>query len=172
DHLDVDVGVLGAEHLGTHLVVLAVPAGLGLLVAECRRHVPDAPRDRRAVLDVRTDDGRGALGPQGEPSAAAVLELVHLLRDHLGGVPDAAAEHSGVFERRRVSETEAVARGELGKRGDERLPACGLGRQDVVGPLRAARRLAAGVVTGLVAHFPRPGSWRNASQTPSPWFSW
>ena len=46
DDLDVDVGVVDAEHLDADLPVLAVAALLRPLVAEVRRDVPDLPRRR------------------------------------------------------------------------------------------------------------------------------
>ena len=44
DHLDVEIGVVGAEHLDADLVELPVAAALGLLVPEVRARVPRLPR--------------------------------------------------------------------------------------------------------------------------------
>ena len=114
DDLDVDVGVGRADALDAHLVVLPQPAGLGLLVAERRRGVPDLPRRRRAVLDVRPGHRRGALRAQGDVAAALVLEVVHLLGDDVGALAD-ALEHPDVLEHRRLDQAVAVAPGDRAK---------------------------------------------------------
>ena len=98
DHLDVEVGVGRAQRLDPQLVVLAVAALLGVLVAEGGCPVPRLPRRHRVVLDVGAGDRRGALGPQRHQLAVAVLEDVHLLADHLARLADAAQEDSGVLE--------------------------------------------------------------------------
>ncbi len=79
DDLDVDVGVVDPEDLDAELPVLAVPAGLGALVAERGRDVPDLPGVGRVVLDVGPHHRGRALGAQGDAPAALVLEVVHLL---------------------------------------------------------------------------------------------
>ena len=100
DHLDVEVRVVGAEHLDADLVELAVAAALRLLVPELRPGVPDLPRRRRPVLHERPAHAGGQLGPQRDVTAALVDEVVHLLRHHVGGVAD-ALEHAEVLEQRR-----------------------------------------------------------------------
>ncbi len=62
DDLDVDVGIVDADHLGPELPVLAVAPGLRLLGPEVRCEVPDLPRRRRSVLHERAHDRRGPLG--------------------------------------------------------------------------------------------------------------
>ena len=64
DHLDVDGRVIGAEHFDAELVVLAIAALLGPLVAKGGREVPRLPRRRRAVLDEGPHDRRGPFGAQ------------------------------------------------------------------------------------------------------------
>ena len=134
DDLDVDVGIRRADALDAHLVVLAQATGLGLLVAEGRRGVPDLPRHRRAVLDVGTGDRRRALGAEGHVAAALVLEVVHLLGDDVGALAD-ALEHADVLEHRRLDQPVAEPPGEARERGQQRLPASRLGRQHVLGAL-------------------------------------
>ena len=84
-------------------MVLAVPAGLGALVAEGRGRVPGLPGQRRVVLDEGPHHGGRALGAQGQDPAAAVLELVHLLAHHVAALADAPAEDADVLEDRGVA---------------------------------------------------------------------
>ena len=133
DDLDVGVRVVGAEDLDVDLVVLAEPAGLGRLVPEARGRRPDLPRSRRAVLDEGPGHRRGDLGPQGQPPAAAVLELVHLLADDVGALPQ-PVEDRRVLEHRRVHQPVARGLGLLGERGQQGDPARRLRGQDVAGP--------------------------------------
>ena len=127
-------------HSTPDLVVLAVAAGLRALVAERRRGVPDLPRHVGSVLHERPGHRRGALGTQRDAAAALVLEVVHLLGDDVGALAD-PLEHADVLEHRRLDQPVAVAARELGERGEQRLPAGRLGRQDV---LRALRRTEVG----------------------------
>ena len=140
DHLDVEVGVRRPERLDPQLVVLAVAAVLGVLVAERRRHVPGLPRWHRVVLDVGPGDGSGALGPQRHQLAVAVLEDVHLLADHLAALADAAQEDAGVLEDRGDGEAVAGALDQLGEAGDRVLPAGRLRPEHVVHALGRAGR--------------------------------
>ncbi len=148
DHLDVDLGVVDAEHLGAHLPVLAVAALLRALVAEVRRDVPDLPGHRRAVLHEGPHDRRGALGAQRDAAAALVLEVVHLLAHDVGGLTD-PLEHLEVLEDGREHQAEAVAGRALREGRHERDPAVGLGREDVVGADRGTEpRLVHGRLLG------------------------
>ena len=104
DHLGVEQRVVAADGLGAELPVLAVAAALGRLVAEHRREVPELHRQRQlvhAVLHEGADHRRRALGAQRQGAAAAVLEGVHLLPDHVGAGADAAHEDLGLLEGRR-----------------------------------------------------------------------
>ena len=142
DHLDVELGVVDPEDLGPDLVVLAVPPLLRALVPEMRRDVPHLPGQGGVVLHERTDHARSPLGSQREAPPTLVLEVVHLLADDVGGLPE-ALEHLDVLEDRREHQPEAEA-GRAGReRLDQRAPAAGLGRKDVV---RADRRAEPGPV--------------------------
>ena len=99
DDLDVEVGVVGSEHLDTDLVELTVPTALRLLVPEHRARVPDLPGRQRSVLYVGPADGRRELRAQRDVATALVDEVVHLLAHHVGGVTD-ALEDTEVFEQR------------------------------------------------------------------------
>ena len=118
--------------------MLAVAALLRPLGAEVGREVPALPRHRRAVLHERAHDRRGALGPQREPPAAAVVELVHLLADDVGALAD-AVEHLGVLEDRREHQAVAEAAGPVGE-ARRRAPASG----PTPGAARRACRTARG----------------------------
>ncbi len=122
DDLDVEVGVVGAERLDTELVVLAVATGLGSLVTEVRRRVPDLPGRGRPVLDEGPDHAGGPLGSQHEVAAALVLEVVHLLAHHVGAGAD-LLEDTDVFEHRTLHQAVAGPRRDPGEGGDQRHPA-------------------------------------------------
>ncbi len=145
DHLDVEVGVGRPERLHPQLVVLAVAAVLGVLVAERGRHVPGLPRRHRVVLHVGPGDGGGPLGPQRHQLAVAVLEEVHLLADDLAALADAAQEDAGVLDDRGDGEAVAGGLDQPGEAGARVLPAGRLGPEHVVHALgRAGRRRARG----------------------------
>ncbi len=133
DDLHVEVRVVGAEHFDAHLVELAVPPPLRLLVAELRAGVPDLPRRERAMLHERPADGRGELGSQRDVAAAFVDEVVHLLGHHIGGVAD-ALEHTKVLQQRRDDLAVAGALRELREDVHEAAPAGRFGRKDVAHP--------------------------------------
>ena len=133
DHLDVEVRVVGAEHLDADLVELAVAAALRLLVAEVRPGVPHLPRRRRTVLDERPAHAGGLLGPQGDVAAALVGEVVHLLGDDVGGLAD-ALEHADVLHHRRDDLAVAGGLDDLGEDLDEAPEARRFRREDVAHP--------------------------------------
>ena len=91
--------------------------------------------------DERPHDRRGALGAQREPAAAPVVELVHLLAHDVGGLTD-PLEHLRVLEDRRQQQAVSEAPGPVGEPGDELLPAVGLGRQHVAGPVGRAENVS------------------------------
>ena len=97
DDLDVEVRVVRAEHLDAHLVELPIPSSLGLLVAELRAGVPDLPGRGGPVLDECSAHRRSELWAQRDVAPTFVDEVVHLLRDDVGGVAD-ALEHTEVLE--------------------------------------------------------------------------
>ena len=156
--LDVEVRVGGSERLDAQLVVLAVTALLGVLVAERRRHVPGLPGRDRVVLHEGAGDGGRALGPEGHHLAVAVLEDVHLLADHLAALADAAQEHSGVLDDRRHGQAVAGAPDQVREPGHDGLPAGRLGPQHVV---HALGRLQRAALPGLGLH-------RNRARPTSP----
>ena len=133
DHLDVEVGVVGTEHLDADLFELAVPATLGLLVAELRARVPHLPRDERAVLHEGPAHRCRELGAQGDVPAPLVDEVVHLLGHHVGRITD-ALDHPEVFEQRRDDLAVPGTLSDLGEHRHETTPASRLGRQDVAHP--------------------------------------
>src|SRR5439155_22964679 len=97
--------VVGADRFDADLPELAVPPGLGALVAEEARQVPELHRLRElvhAVLEVGAAHWRGAFGSQGERPPAPVLECVHLLLDDVRRLADGAREELGGLERGRL----------------------------------------------------------------------
>ena len=117
--------------------MLAVAARLGPLVPEVGPHVPGLERQRWPVLDPRPHDRRRPLGAQGQPAPALVLELVHLLAHHVGGLAH-PLEHADVLEHGADHQAIAGPPGPVGEQGDQALPSGRLGGQDVA---RANRRL-------------------------------
>ena len=108
DHLDdfgVDHGRVRADGFGADLEELAVAALLRAFAAEHRADVVElleAGLLVEPVLDVGADHRGGVFGTQGEGTAVAVLEGVHLLADDVGLFADAAREQLGLLEDRRA----------------------------------------------------------------------
>ncbi len=102
------------------------------------------------MLDERTHDRRGPLGPEREPATALVFELVHLLGDDIGRLPH-AEEHLEVLEDRGDDQAVAEAPGSTAERVDERGEPVRRRREDVVGPLRRPEDVARGG-RGSVGH--------------------
>jgi hypothetical protein len=92
-------------------------------------------RDRVART---TGDRRGAVGAQREVPAALVGEVVELLADGVGRGAELLHDLD-VLEDRRDDEREARSARTRRERGDERLPAFGFRRQDVVRAQRLAK---------------------------------
>ncbi len=101
DHLHVEIGVVRADHLDPHLMMLPVAPGLRLLVTESRCHVPRLPGNHRMVLHEDPYHGRSSLGPQREAAAIPVVKLVHLLAHDLALVTESPVEQARLFEHRR-----------------------------------------------------------------------
>ena len=134
DHVDIGLGIVGAEDLDPHLGELPVAPGLGLLVAELRALVPDLPRRHRSVLRVGPTDAGGQLGPQRESLrwVALVVEVEHLLGHDVGGLTQ-PSEHPEILEDRRDDFTEATQRRLVGEPIHERATPARFGREDVAG---------------------------------------
>ena len=157
DHLDVKIGIGGPERLDAQLVVLTIPPRLGSLVAEGGGGIPRLPRQRRAMLDKRSNHGSRTFGPERQHSATAVFELIHLLADHIAALADSAAKDLHVLEDRRVSQPVSGSFDVNCEEGQERLPTGRLGPQDIVGSTGGAcnERL---VGHGQLSPFCRGGS--------------
>jgi hypothetical protein len=139
DHLDVEVGIVGAERFDPQLMVLAVTVGLGSLVAKARCRVPDLPGGGRPMLDEGSHHRGGAFGPQGKVTTPLVDEVVHLLAHHIGARTD-AMEDADLLEHRCLDQPVAGAPGDSGEGGDERLPSSRFGREHIVGALGGSER--------------------------------
>ncbi len=122
DHLDVDIGIVGADHFDAQLVVLAVPPSLRALVAKAGRDVPGLPGGGWALLEIGPHNRCGAVGPQGEVTVALVAEVVHLLAHDVSRRTQ-PLEHADVLEHRRHDEPVPGAPDEVGKRRNELHPA-------------------------------------------------
>ena len=141
DQLGVDPGARVADRLDVELPELAEPTGLRPVIAEHRpghRQLHGLRERLEAVLDVRPDDAGGGLRPE-RPGLALLgprREAEQLLLDRVGDLAEAALEHAGLLEHRRLDLAVAVVPGEV--RGD-RLEAAqrrALGRQEVTGAAR------------------------------------
>ncbi len=166
DHLDVEERVLSPECLHVQLVVLAVAAGLGPLVAEGRRHRPDLPGHRRAVLHECPHDARGHLRPQRQVTrrVALVEEVVHLLAHDVGRLPD-PLEDPDVLEHRVDDQAVPARLHPLRKPGDQRLVGARVRGEDVERALGGLEGLGHGSPS-LPAEHPRSGS-RSGSASPA-----
>ena len=103
DHLNVADRIGDAEQLDADLVKLALPAFLRTLIAEHWAVIEEFQRQQVAHLagDKRAGDGGGAFRAQGDRVAALILERIHLLRHHVGGIAERALEHFGLLKNRR-----------------------------------------------------------------------
>ena len=108
--LDIGLRLARADHLGVDLVELAVAPLLRALVAEQRAVGRDLERRKLlpAVGEESARDPGGELGAQGERISAAILEGIHFLRHHIGGLAERAGEDLGLFEHRHFHPAEAV----------------------------------------------------------------
>ena len=128
------MSVFRAQSLHAHLVELAESALLGSLVAEVGARVPDLPRWGGPVLGERPDHRGGLFRSQGDPTAALVLEVVHLLADHFcsGAEP---LEHFEVFEHGRHHLGVPGGADHFGEPVDEGTPSGRVRPEDVAGAL-------------------------------------
>ena len=144
DNLGVQSRVVHADSLHTHLLQLAVAAGLGALVAEEGAVVDQLDGELAAVqvvLNDGTHDARRALRPQGHRTAAPVGESVHFLRHDVGGFADTTGEQRGFFEDRQLHVLVACGVRGGGERILDRLELRRCWRHVVRHALRRAERL-------------------------------
>ena len=146
DDFHIGVRVVSAERLGPDLVELAVAAGLGRFVTEERPLVPDLPRRGGTVLRECPAHRRRALRAQCQVAIAAIKELVHLLADHIGALPD-AREDADVLEDRRLQVAESGAVRCRDERAQQRHPATRFGWRQVVRPDGGPERLRGRCIT-------------------------
>ena len=128
------MSVFRAQGLHAHLVELAESALLGSLVAEVGARVPGLPRWGGPVLGERPDHRGGLFGSQGYPTAALVLEVVHLLADHLCSVAE-PLEHFEVFEHGRNHLGVPGGADHFGEPVDKGTPSGRVRPEDVAGAL-------------------------------------
>ncbi len=163
DQLGIERRIIGAERLRVDLRELAIAARLRGLVAEERAPRPHLYRLGKLVhpvLDVGPADRRGGLGPERHGASAGILEREHLLLHDVGALPDAAREHLGVLEHRRVERLETRGPEEVGGGLQELLPAVARFREHVEGSPRRAELLSRGhqpATRPVTARRARPG---------------
>src|SRR5207237_2882061 len=105
DRLRVDGRGVGAQGLGAYLPKVPVAPGLGALVAEEARQIPQLhglPSLVHAVLDVGPAHGRRSLRTQRERAAGGILKREHLLAHDVRGLAHAAREQLGRLENGRL----------------------------------------------------------------------
>ena len=132
------VGV--AEDFEAELVVFAVAACLGTLVAEDGAEIVEADglgEVVHAVFEVGAAYGGGAFGAEGEEVAAAVGEGVGLLLDDVGACADGAVEEAGAFEDGSVEAGEAVLLAQSDAGALDMTPVLLLLGEEVGGPSRS-----------------------------------
>ena len=74
----------------------------------------------------------GELGAQRQRFPAAVLEAVHLLRDHVGSLAERAREHRGLLEHRHLDPAEAVELAHPLEGLDDMRERLGIGAEDIL----------------------------------------
>ena len=92
----------------------------------------------QAVLQKGAGHARRALGAQGDGALSVVLEGIHLLLDHVGGLAHGAVEQLGVLEHGSADLAEPEIARDLGQRIFQIPDPVALVRQDIGG---ASRRL-------------------------------
>src|SRR5690606_5235348 len=155
DHLGVYQRVVIADRLDVELPKLTVAASLGTVVAKGGDERVELDRlwsAGHSMLEVRSDDGGRAFGPQRQLGAALVLKPVNLLVHDVGAFADAAQEQPGLLEGGGADLAVAVATGGCFGAPLDVSPDDGVLRQNV---LRAARRLIHGDL--LECERPAPG---------------
>ena len=135
---DLGVGLRpgGAVAFHAELVELAVAAPLRLFVPEAVEHIADLEGQsvaQQAVFDGGAADAGGALRTQGDRAAALIGKGIHLLADHVGGIPYPALEQLGMLKGGGADLPKAVQRRGGKQRALEVLPAGGLFGQKVIG---------------------------------------
>ena len=86
-----------------------------------------------AVGEEGTRDPRSEFGTQRQALAAAILEGIHLLRHHIGGLAQGPREHLGLFEHRHFHPAEAVKAAHALEGLDHEGEGLGIGAENVLG---------------------------------------
>ncbi len=135
DELGVHIWTGETQHLGTHLMELAIASFLRALVAEHGADVVQALAAfvQKIVLVDGAHRAGGAFGAQGQLVAIeAVFKGVHLLFDDVGDFAQATHEQGGGLDDGRAHVQIAVAAHQLSHLVFEPFPARRFRRQDVV----------------------------------------
>ncbi len=139
DHLRICGVGARPRHLDAKLMELPQPARLRLLVAEAADKIARLERERiveQAVLQDRAHRARRPFGAQGNRPSSLVLEGIHLLLYHIGGIPHRPAEQLGMLEDREPDFPEPVETRNVQRHLFDILPFVALRRQDILCPTR------------------------------------
>jgi hypothetical protein len=143
DDLGIDRRPGVADGLDVELPELAVPAGLGSVVAEHRpghRQLHRLGQRLHSVLDVRPDNACRRFGAErpGLRLLGSRRDPEQLLLDDVGDCTDPALEDRGLLEHRGLDLAVAVAPGDVGGNRLEPTERGPLGRQQVARPARSS----------------------------------
>ena len=137
EQFDIGLWFTRADDFSIDLVELAIAPFLRAFVAEQR--AMRRQLDRRVLLPpVRQEGARdpgGEFGAQRQAFAAAIVEGVHFLADHVGRFADRAAENFGLFEHGHFDAAEAIELAHALEGFDYECECLGVGAENV---LRAA----------------------------------
>ena len=135
DHLEVGLGVRGAQVLDPQLPELPATALLRAFIPEARPRVGALELAGQAPLDVGPQNTGGDLGTKSEMPPSLVPEAVHLLLDHLGSLAHPPCEQVGGLEHGGGYIGIPVLFGQQVPGTEQLAPAPGLRGQYVVGAL-------------------------------------
>jgi hypothetical protein len=124
----------GAKNLCADLVKLPSATLLRALPPKHRPHVPQ-PHGRpiqQTVLQHRANDARRAFGTQAQHFTVAVLEGVHLLFDHIGGITDGPRKDLGLLDYRYANLVETIGCEDLANGALQPVPQVHIGWQNIV----------------------------------------
>ncbi len=142
ERFDVRLRFAGADDLGIQLVELAEAALLRALIAEGGAVGRDL--ERGILLPTfgqigARDPGR-ELRPQRDRIARTIVEAVHFLRHHVGGLAHCPREHRGRLNHRDFDPLEPIQTAHAIERGDHRVEAVGVFSDQALRPPDGLRR--------------------------------
>ena len=162
--LDICLWFPRTDDFGVDLVELAIPPLLRALVTEQRpmRRQLDRGMLLPAIGKKGAGNTGGEFGTQGQALAAAIVEAVHFLRNHIGRLADRPAEYLGLLEHRHFGAAEAIELAHTLEGFDHEGERLGVGAENILGATDGLRGLAHG------ARFRCVGPRQQAVGTPPP----